>query len=1101
MKYRSFFLSLLLFILSVLTSPVYSYGLPQENKTGVNLAPHVDIYIDEEGLLVLDDVLSAPINDQFQANNQHVPNLGFSGAAGWFRIALSADTALRADTALSENTALNESSVLNVDKHPDEEKTIDVKWLLEIPFPLAEEVSFFIPLEKGGYQEIKTGMDYPFSSRSVDHPNFVFPLGTLTQEKTFYLRVRSTNGALQVPLIVWEESLFEDYADRSLIVWGGVYGIIIVMCFYNLLIFVSVRDITYLFYILYALGMAGTVLVLNGLGFQYFWPDLPDWNDRVVAFFVGIMTFFAICFCRRFNLTSEYAPRLDQYLKGLSYVSILITILSVSINYNLSLVSTLMVTVFSLSMLATGVYSVRLGVRSSKYFLFAWITFIGGMLIYTLSLMDIIPVNIISSHGKEVGALLEMILLSLGLADRINVEKEERLGAIKLLERSENRYRSMFEKAVEGRFQLDKNLHLIEYNASFIEMFNYDKNKGLSKNVFKEIWAKPEMLDKFVALFERKGVVDSYACQMQTMTGNIFDAEMTVSKDLDHRGEIFFYGALSDVSEKKKIAELERKRHQAEEVSEAKSIFLATMSHELRRPINTIYGFSQLIREKGVEVDELKKFNQRIYTSSMIMRDVVNNLLDFSKIEAGVLEVNSRHFNLALLANVIMETCSFRATERDIEFVVSMSDNLPKEVVGDEYHLRQVLINLVDNGIKFTKEGRVELKISHRPGDYKNDIVLRFEVSDTGVGISESFQKTLFDKFSQEPNEDNVGGTGLGLYVAKEYVDALGGELQLKSELGAGSCFQFEIVVARPDDERDLLDSRDGPMTTNAELQRGGRILLAEDDAMTQEMVLHFLEGYEVTVVQHGEAVVAAVCDREFDLVLMDLRMPQLDGIRATKKIREIFTAEELPIVAMSGNAFSADIEECLEAGMNDHIAKPVKRDDLIHKIQRQLARTGAAYRPLSRSLENSFVHRLAKDNHFSFDLISMYSTLGENEELLVSQLRHFLNEYGGYVVTMDGLLGSEDYRGLSHYVHKLKSSALLLGATELATCCEEMELLLEDKGFDGDREKDGLKSQSIIARSLLAPVLDSVDTLLELITKESPVVETVDVGTEEECG
>ena len=1053
----------LLFFVGVYSSSVHSLVLTNEHSAkSFQLAPHVDFYIDNDGLLTLDDILSPAVSDQFIPNESRVPNLGFSGAAGWYRIVIESH-----------------------DKR-------QVNWLLEIAFPLAEEVSFFHPLGGGQYKEIKTGMDYPFSSRVIDHPNYVFPLGNLNKEKTFYLRMRCANGALQMPLVVWEETLFLDYEKRSLVVWGGMFGIIFVMCIYNLFIFLSVRDKAYLYYILYAASMAGSVLVLNGLGFQYFWMDYPGWNDRVVAFTVGTSTFFAIGFCRLFNSTDQYTPRLDQYLRLLSYASLLISVLALTIDYNLSLVSTLFVMLFSLSMLVAGVHSVRTGVRSSKYFLVAWLAFIAGLLIYTLSLLDVIPANFISVHGKEIGAISEMILLSLGLADRINVEKEERLGALSMLARSEERYRSIFEKAVEGRFQLNKYLRIIEYNASFMGILGYDNKAVLPEDLFGSIWAEQDSYNEFINMFEHREQVDSFPCLMRRNNEELFDAEISIAKDLDHRGEVFFYGAISDVSEKKQIDELVRKQLHAEEVSQAKSIFLATMSHELRRPINTIYGFSQLIREEDVGLSELKAFNQRIYTSATVMKDVVNNILDFSKIESGVLEVNNRPFNLSLLIDVIMETCLSRAGERQIEFNVVQSDDLPKDIVGDEYHLRQVLINLVDNGIKFTTEGSVDLIVTHARGP-ANSIRLRFEVRDTGVGMSESFLKNIFKQFSQEANESYSGGTGLGMYVAKEYVRVLGGDLKVSSELGRGSCFHFEAMF---DVVNTIVPSSEDKLVSGLVLERKeqsgqapGRILLAEDDVMAQEMVVHFLTEYDVFVVRDGEAAVEAVCDQEFDLVLMDLRMPKLGGVAATKKIREIFSIDELPIMAMSGNAFSGDIEECLEVGMNDHLAKPVAKDELLQKVRLLLT---------ERKQVNGGAHskvlvvngRLIDNGDLSFDLISMYSALGKNEKLLVRQLHYFSTEYEGFVGDVGDMCKSKDGVELSNYFHKLKSSASLLGVCDLAFCCEELEALMDEIGFKSVEDELGLQDMIATILNMLEPVLTSVKELLGMLGQNATVTE-----------
>lgn len=339
----------------------------------------------------------------FQASPQQVLNLGFTNSAYWLRFTVNGD-------------------------HISTPK----RWIAEISYPTINRLNIYIQDSKTGvFQETETGTDFPFSQKPISHRNFLFHIDLEPgEQKTIYFRAEATN-ALQIPVTIWDQRSFDQSELIAILTWGGFFGMMLVMTLYNLFIFLSVKDKSYLYYILYINSIACVVLGLNGLGFEILWPDNPDWNRLSLTAFAASMTFFAIQFGRHFLHTPENAPVLDVVLNIQSACALILIPLSIIFReHDFSSMATVLVLSFAVVILASGFYCLKQGVRSAKYFLTAWVLYLTGLCLFTLTLYSVLPVNFITVHAKEFGAALEMMLLSLGLADRINTEKKEKIRAL-----------------------------------------------------------------------------------------------------------------------------------------------------------------------------------------------------------------------------------------------------------------------------------------------------------------------------------------------------------------------------------------------------------------------------------------------------------------------------------------------------------------------------------------------------------------------------------------------------------------------------------------------------------------------------------------------
>ncbi|WP_108879936.1 ATP-binding protein [Anderseniella sp. Alg231-50] len=599
------------------------------------------------------------------------------------------------------------------------------------------------------------------------------------------------------------------------------------------------------------------------------------------------------------------------------------------------------------------------------------------------------------------------------------------------LKRSEEQLRTTVRSALDAIIVINDHGEVMEFNPAAEQIFGFKRNKVVGRMMSEFIIpnryrdAHGTAITHFLNTGEGPLIGQRIEIEALHAKGHEFMIELAIQQAEGPDGTIFL-GYARDVTEKKAAeAQILQERDRAEVANRAKASFLAMMSHEIRTPLNGVLGILGLL---GDETDrtEQQRLIRTARVSGKALLTIINDILDFSKLEAGRLDLDEEVFLVDSLINGVESLVSHRARENTVDLRIKIGKNVPEAVTGDPGRIRQILLNLTWNAIKFSEGGKVEIAVSQRTRKAGVSTV-RFSVKDTGIGIPTRHHDELFAEFSMldASYSRKFGGTGLGLAISKSLVLNMGGEIDFKSTPGKGSTFWFDLPMtiadasdAVPFDE--LESDEDIPAVDQL------RVLLAEDNTTNQLVIGNMLErlGCLVDIVSNGIEVIDSVQSRPYDVVLMDISMPEMDGLEATKHIRALDDeVSKIPIIALTAYALDEDRQTALTAGMDEFVAKPVSRLELARAISRQ-----------SESRKNgSAAPDRDPDDDASFDM-SVFNTLvgGMSPETRKSALSAFAAELENWTSQVAEAADHKDIRSLEKSSHSIKGVAGTFGASAL---------------------------------------------------------------------
>ena len=594
---------------------------------------------------------------------------------------------------------------------------------------------------------------------------------------------------------------------------------------------------------------------------------------------------------------------------------------------------------------------------------------------------------------------------------------EQKIAEDKLI-RSEVKYRSIIENMQLGLLEVDKNHKITKAYHQFCTFTGYSEDELIGNKAI-DILSHKESIQVIEENTAKRGNGLETVYEAQIVKKDGTNAWVLISGAPlydDYGEEIGSIGIHLDITDSKNLEkELIKARYKAEETSRTKEQFLANMSHEIRTPLNAIVGMTRLLINTKIN-SEQEKLLHAMDLSSQNLLVVINDILDLSKIESGHLQLERIGFKVTDIVKHIVVTKKLHTDEKGIILEHSIAENISEVLIGDPFRLNQILLNLVNNAIKFTDVGGVKIIVKSIFEDEHRQ-TLQFNILDTGKGIASDKIDLIFEAFNQEDESitRNYGGTGLGLTITKKMVDMQTGDLTVSSELNVGSDFQFTIPYLKGSD-KDLPELSLLEVDTNQ--LDGLKILLAEDNEFNQtlmETIFHQFD-VELDVVQNGQKVLDALVEKKYDIILMDIQMPVMDGVQATILIRKDENLKDIPIIALTANAFKDELEKYRQFGMDDCLSKPFNADELYGKILRLTGRDVLKVNPETKK-------ETTTEDLFLYDLKNLSKMMGGNVDLVKKMVDSFLEHTPNLVDDLIENAQKGDWSTVSKICHRLKAS------------------------------------------------------------------------------
>ena len=717
------------------------------------------------------------------------------------------------------------------------------QWLLQAGRAHLDYLNLYLVNEAGDIlEQFQHGDQVPWHHRPYAHTSLTFPLHLASGERYHLLLRTESSGAIEMPLTLMTPYAFQQNDVRYQNFVGMYLGAIGVMLLFNLSLFASIRDRSYLLYSCYLAALLCYLIAREGLFGKWLWPQIPLLNNLVQTFGgtlgIGLVTLFT---CEFLHYRSA-RPLLGKWLERFGWLLVLLAPFSMLIETGVVL---RVITAIAASLLPVLVFAIvdqiYQGYRPARYFLLSFSPFGIMVLLFMLKMYGVIDSSWLLDHAFAVGSAIEAWLLSFALAYRFSMLRNE-----------------------NERMQREANVEL-----------------------------------------------------------------------------------------EKRVIDRTRELHNA---LDARSQFLAVMSHEIRTPLNGILGTVDMLKSDLHDHEQLRKLHV-IEQSGDNLLALISDILDYSSIESGKIPINNETFTLPALINDTVALHQQNARLKGLAITQQLSADLGTLCSGDPVRLRQILGNLISNAIKFTEQGEVCVQVQR---DRDNDQYVLFDVTDTGIGMSEDSQRQLFELFQQADGSTRrrYGGTGLGLAISRQLVELAGGEIGVDSELGKGSRFWFRLPLPEVSEQQRRHNVSSGNHETDQQADQqdsaeqrpplAARLLIVDDNHVNLLVAQGLAKklGHEVETAESGAEAIAVLLNdsRPYDLILMDCEMPEMDGFQATAEIRRLQKKGKIapiPVVALTAHAVPDKIRACHDAGMVSHIAKPINTDKLDRALRDILLAAG----------------------------------------------------------------------------------------------------------------------------------------------------------------
>ena len=672
-----------------------------------------------------------------------------------------------------------------------------------------------------------------------------------------------------------------------------------------------------------------------------------------------------------------------------------------------------------------------------------------------------------------------------------NITKLEASGtrfkqAEKITSESEKKYRTLFEQAADGIILVDvKTGNLVDFNDKAHESLGYTREefKNLRVSDFRVIESPQEIQNNLKKII--KDEPDIFEVKHKTKDGKI--RNILVSSRIISINEKNYTQAIHrDITRRKQDEiKLEKAKNAAEAANRAKSEFLANMSHEIRTPMNAILGFTELL-ESQIRDKKQKQYLSSIAASGQMLLSLINDILDLSKIEAGKLKLQYNAVNLCIMFNEIKQIFSQKVKEKRLNFKIDIDPSLPDRLLLDGIRLRQILFNLVGNAVKFTEKGYIKLLAGRLAGKlsekkYRNSIAFSFSVKDSGIGIPENQKNLIFQTFTQLDNQDaaKYGGAGLGLAITKRLVKMMGGKITVESELNKGSTFKVILNNVKLAPSSTKLPKKQEKINIDLIKFKKAQILIADDIYYNRVLIKEFLKSTDLNFIdaENGEQAINLSKHHKPDLILMDIKMPVMDGNEATQILKKDKNLKTIPVIAITASVMKGSENKILRTGYDAFVSKPVNKDNLIRTLMSFLP-----YNVLkSKTAQSGKNHKKDKKRHShikkgssrKFDspnlpvnLAKLLTSMDGNRELVEILAEQITTDMPGQIKKLKNSIRNNNAKEVEKTTHIIKGATGYLKNEKLS----DMLRQLEKMGEESNLEKAGkiLKKIEKILKSII---------------------------------